>query len=332
VLGLLSGLLVGAAGVLFREHTDSNIRSPGDASWYAHVRELGVIPSARIDPGLRGFANGSVSRGSLTNGESKGRQKGSRGNSSVELATWMRKPSLVAESFRGTLASILLSRENGGSPRPHVLVVTSPNPREGKSTVISNLAISLAEIGYRVLLIDADIRRPRLHKIFNQVNNWGLTDLLSSATPVDEYPPGIARDTDVPGIYLLPAGPRAAAPPALFHSDRFPALLKRFRADFDIVLIDTGPILHLAEARMMSRYADGVILVFRARQTSREAAVAAAQRLQEDGSLILGSILNDWDPSTAGYSSYYNSDYYRQYSEEAGSKRKVRVRFRVGHS
>jgi len=102
--------------------------------------------------------------------------------SRVELSTWQRKPSVVGESFRATLVSILFSGENGG--RPRIMVVTSSNPGEGKSTVVSNLGIAVAEVNQRVLLIDADLRRPRLHDIFNLKNDSGLSDLLRSKETV----------------------------------------------------------------------------------------------------------------------------------------------------
>jgi receptor protein-tyrosine kinase len=230
----------------------------------------------------------------------------------VELVTWENKPSLLAESFRATLTSILFSGEQGSSRR--VLAVTSSMPSEGKTTISSNLAIALAETNQRVTLVDADMRRPRLHKVFDVANTWGLSDLLQERTLINDYPKEtLTRKTNIPNLSLLVSGPGAVSVPSILHSSRAAQLLERLKREFDVVLIDCPPMLHLADARVLGRLADGVILVIRAGKTSQEAAVSAIQRFNEDGTRVLGTILNDWNPKTASYArgyEYGDSYYY----------------------
>ena len=146
-----------------------------------------------------------------------------------------------------------------------------------------------------VLLIDGDLRRPRLHEIFGVPNRWGLTDLLEGKTPPNGCE-GMVFKTGFRNLYLLPSGSSTVNIAALLHSPRALAFLNRMREEFHTVIIDTPPMLHMPDARVLGRLADGVILVVRSAQTMRDAAVAANQRLTEDGTRVLGTILNQWDP------------------------------------
>jgi succinoglycan biosynthesis transport protein ExoP len=310
-IGPMVGLVLAVAFVLFRERTDASIRAPGSIPLAVNLRELGVIPAASSDPGLS-IAAGRRARWSLPSGGSVRTADGSVTDAApVELTTWNRKGSLLAESVRATLTSILMSGQRDGDKR--VILVTSPSPREGKSTVVTNLGIALAEIHQRVLVIDADLRRPRVHTIFGQANTWGLSDLLRENTPCAEYAvEALARQTHVPGLFSLPSGPGNVEVSRLLHSVRMRDLLNRLRGEFDAILIDTPPVLSVADARILSRLADAVVLVVRAGQTTREAAAQAVNAFEGDGIPVLGTVLNDWNPSTMGggyYPSYYQQHY-----------------------
>ena len=195
-------------------------------------------------------------------------------------------------------------------------MITSTNPGEGKTTVASNLALALAEIGpsvlmQSVLLIDGDLRRPRLHEIFGVPNRWGLADLLEGKTPPNGCE-GMVFKTGFRNLNLLPAGSSTVNVGALLHSPRAFAFLNRMREEFHTVIIDTPPMLHMPDARILGRFADGVVLVVRSAQTMRDAAVAANQRLTDDGTRVLGTILNQWDPRKTtnggyGYGPRYHS-------------------------
>jgi capsular exopolysaccharide synthesis family protein len=236
-------------------------------------------------------------------GES-GRAAGEQAEESVELATWQRKPSLIAECFRATLTSILFA--GGPGNRPRVLVVTSASPGEGKTTVASNLAIALAEINRRVLLIDADMRKPRLHDVFGVSNQSGLSNLLRGRDPLNGTPlAGVVQATGIPELFVLSSGPGAVSIPNLLHSARMAELLEKARGEFDTILIDSPPLLPIADARILARSADAVVLVLQAGRTTRDSARAAVHRFAEDGSAVLGAVLNSWTPARREYGDYY---------------------------
>jgi capsular exopolysaccharide synthesis family protein len=305
-LGLLAGALFGFVFVVIRERADRSIQGPGEAALYLEVPELGVIPSADAEQS-RCFAyyhNAKVI-------EDKQAENGKRSRQ-VELVTWQREPSVLADSFRATATSILYAGENG--TRPRVIVLTSASPGEGKTTVASNLALALAEIGSPVLLVDGDLRKGRLHEIFEVSNAWGLSDLLAGK----ELPQGREQmfiGTGYQRLFLLPAGSPAPSISGLLHSPRTLEFLNHAREEFHTVIIDTPPMLQMPDARVLGRLADGVILVVRSAQTTRETAAAAAQRLTEDGTRVLGTILNKWDPRKASHPGYAYA--YRHYHYEA---------------
>lgn len=298
-MGLVSGMLLGVAFVLARDHIDRSLKGPGEASYHLKIPELGVIPS---EDSLSGKSRQNATLG-LSNGSDSAIPQ------TVELVTWQNKLSLVAESFRSTLASVLFSGQNGN--RPKVILVTSPGYSEGKSTSASNLAIALAEIRQKVLLIDADMRRARQHTIFDLPNSWGLSDLLRERNAIKDSPlEALARKTEIEGLYLLPAGPGTVSISNLLYSSRMSELLNRFREEFDTVVIDTPPMLYVSDARVLGRTADAVILVVRSGQTTRDAALAAKQRFSNDGIPVLGVILNGWNLKSKTRYGYHDAYVY----------------------
>ena len=156
MMGLLAGIIFGIAGVIMRDRADRTIQQPGDIQYWTTLTELGAIPSAASE-----FAN-------RVYGARRGNDEAEAAPSGVELMTWNRRPSQVAEAFRGVLTSILFAGENGYPPK--VVVMTSGVPKEGKTTVSTNLSIALSEIRRKVLLVDADLRKPRMHDLFRLPN------------------------------------------------------------------------------------------------------------------------------------------------------------------
>jgi capsular exopolysaccharide synthesis family protein len=309
-LGLFAGLFLGVAMAFGRERSDRTIRMPGELHFHLRVPELGVIPnfrSAAAGNSRRSIAAGkakAVMQGMGLNGKTGGENSSTQGS---DLVTWQREPSADAESFRAALTSILFCRN--GRP-PAVIAFTSPQSSEGKTTVVSNLAVALAEINRRVLIIDGDLRKPRLDRILGEPNGWGLSDLLREAEPLHQRPLDyLVQKTKIPNVHAVFSGRRTSNAANLLHSPRLPELIARFRQEFDAVLIDAPPVLGLPDARVLGHMSDGVILVLRAGQTTLETARAARQRLAEDGTVVLGTILNAWDPREAKYGSYSYSTY-----------------------
>jgi polysaccharide biosynthesis transport protein len=300
-LGLLAGLFLGVGFVVVRERADRSVQDPGDLSMFLNVPELGVIPGAHVRH------LGYYYRRHL-----KAAVAADPASEKVEVVTWRQKSSTVSESFRSVVTSILFTANNGD--RPRVLVLTSPSPVEGKTTVASNLAIALAEINYKVVILDADLRKPRMHDLFGLENSAGLSDYLA-ATETGTLEP---QKTEVPNLSVITSGPASHGATNLLYSPRMTALMARLRKEYDMVIVDTPPMLQMPDSRVLGRLADGVILVMRAHQTSRDAAQAAAQRFREDGTAVLGSILNDWNPKSSpkGYYGYYKGyygGYYKHY-------------------
>jgi capsular exopolysaccharide synthesis family protein len=311
-IGLFSGMLLGFGFVLLRERIDRRISDPGDAQAYLDLPELGVMPLDQADVSWQ-ILDRLHPRHSGSSLPPSGTRDFTAGDG-PELATWKRKPSLLAECARTTLTSILLPRQDRECPR--VIVLTSPCQGDGKTTVACNLSIAVAEIGRKVLLIDGDLRRPRLHKVFGVSNNWGLSDVLWAHTPLETVPIShLVRETKVSGLCLMPGGSCGVTPSNLFYSPRMSVLLERLPKEFDMVMIDAPPMIHLADARVLGRLADGVILVIRAGQTTAESAQFARQRFAEDGTRVLGFVLNKWDPTN---SPSYNYGNYRYHQAHAG--------------
>jgi succinoglycan biosynthesis transport protein ExoP len=296
-LGLLSGLFLGVAFVLVSERLNRSIESPGLSPSYLNLPELGVIPMAEDSRRrLDWFPAASAPTLQMTPLPKNGHAP-------------VKAHSPISEAYRGALSSILLPTLNGAGRQ--IIVITSPEAGAGKTTVTSNLGVATAETGRRVLLIDADFRRPRLHRVFDMPNSTGLTDLLRLNTPIETTPlKSLVQATKIPGLSLMTSGPTTNSPSTLLYSPRLVEFLERMGREFDVVLIDAPPMLQFADARVMGRYSDGVILVLRAGQTKWEAAMLACQRFDEDRTRVLGTILNSWD-----LKNHYRSAYSDAYSD-----------------
>ena len=193
-----------------------------------------------------------------------------------------------------------------------MIAVSSSGPFEGKTTIACNLAIAFAEINWNTLLIDGDMRRPRLHSIFGIQNETGLATLLQSERPVSDLA-AAAQPTEIPNLHVLPRGKLRSTPVNLLYSQQFPEILKEAKQRYDVVLIDTPPMLHLPDARAIGHAADGVVFVVRSGKTTRDTILSARDRFDQDDINVLGSILNDWNPKLAGYYGYENYRDYRSY-------------------
>lgn len=287
--------LVMASGIIFlKERSDRSIKQPGVSRRLFNAPELGVIPNVSF--------NGNGARKLLKG--SKDHLNGSAEDSAVVLLPEQPGPAMITESFRSTLASIL--RHEAAGQAHKVILVTSPGPAEGKTTVVQNLGMVLAETGRKVLLIDADFRRPHLHRKFGVPNERGLIDLLAEDRPLDvgssepwEVPTGI------PGLSILPNRITQHNVAKALYSPRLRAVLEMLIKRYDMVLVDAPPILSIADARIIAPLTDALILVLRCGVTDREAAFAAYQTIQDDGLSLLGTVLTGYDASLDRKRQYY---------------------------
>jgi polysaccharide biosynthesis transport protein len=283
--GLLLGGLFGIAFVSVTDRIKRRLRAPGELRTHLHVRELGIIPSSRVD--------------SLVRSKSQ----------PLELVTYDNERSLLAECFRATMNSLLDGRSADSGTR--ILVISSPNSRDGKTTLTCNLGIAFAETGRRVIVVDADLRRPRLQRVFDKKNDWGLSDLLAGDSKLADLDcNACSQPTQVPGLSVLTAGTTTRSISSLLHSRRMGELLDRLRKDFDTILIDTPPMLHLADARVIARLAEGVVLVLHSGVDADEAEYCS-RMLGEVGTPVLGVVLNNFNPAREApmrhYKTYYTS-------------------------
>lgn len=211
--------------------------------------------------------------------------------------------SIHSEAYRGVRTSIYFSTRGKGH---QVIQVTSPNPGDGKSTLTANLATSIAQSGRKVILIDADFRKPRVHKIFGLGNaEVGLASVIAGEAQLESA----IYSCEVPGLSILPCGPRPANPADLLTSALFGEILEEIKKDYDFVLIDTPPLLAVSDPSVVVPRVDGVILTIRMVKNSRPMAEQASERLSILGANVLGVVVNGMDEGRSGYGYGYGYGY-----------------------
>ncbi|HVW08122.1 MAG TPA: polysaccharide biosynthesis tyrosine autokinase [Bryobacteraceae bacterium] len=288
--GFLAAGMLGIVALISRARSDQSLHHPGEASRLLGIPELGVIPKAERK--RKAGESGIISVLAKPDGLPAGKVE--------EVAGWQDERSELADSFRAVLTSILFSPR-----RQNALVITSAGPMEGKTTTAVNLAIALAKTGQRVLLIDGDMRKPSLHRIFGLENANGFSNLLGQNSPIAASEDAI-RLSGVQNLDVLTSGPQLPTNCDLLFSAALCNVIGHYREKYDMVLLDTPPLLHMPDARLMGRLADGVILVARSGRTLREAVSTASARLAQDRTRLLGVVLNDWNPRSSHDSLYGN--------------------------
>jgi len=219
--------------------------------------------------------------------------------------------SSVSEAFRSLRTSLMFSTPEG---MPKTMVITSPGPGEGKTTTAINLATVMAQNGSRVLLIDADLRKPRLHRDFGKPRAPGLTNRIAGAHAEGSEASSI-QATDVEGLFLMASGNAAPNPAELLSSERMTKIVAMNARAFDHIIIDSAPILGLADALVLSRVADGVIVVSASAKTTKDSIKASMKRLAQVRAPVIGMVLNAVDLDSPDYA-YYSSYYYNYESED----------------
>lgn len=299
-IGLFVGLLLGGGGAFLREQLNTKIKSRRELEPLLGVPVLGVVPaiegngrpSARTIP-IRLPASIRTSNGAQPAIERPG----------ASLVTLSNTHSAGAEAFRNLRTNLIFSRAVNSM---QTLVVTSASPDEGKSTSAANLGIAFAQQGLRVVLIDADLRRARIHKIFGLSRDPGLVDVLVGTSSLR----AAVRPGSTEGLGIITSGPAPHNPAELLGSERMKSIIEELKNDADLIVLDTPPVLAAGDASVLSSIADATIIVVRAGSTDREAARAAADQVRLIGGRLLGSVLNDPRGIAARYGTYYYSSYY----------------------
>jgi capsular exopolysaccharide synthesis family protein len=229
------------------------------------------------------------------------------------LCTVARPRSREAEAYRGVRTAVYFASRAAGHK---VIQVTSPDMGDGKTTLASNLAISIAQSEKKVILIDADFRRPRLHKLFDVPGDVGLASLINGEAELDE----VIQPSAVPGLYVLPCGPIPPNPAELLTLPRFQEVLAVLRDRFDFAVIDTPPLLAVTDPCVVVPYVDGVLLTLRLSKNAKPHARRAREILATLNANVLGVVVNGVTPDGKGYGYRYGGDYYAEGGEDANHR------------
>ncbi len=274
---VLSGLLLGWGLAYLADATATSLRTPEDVQRCLRLPVVGSVPPLSRGP-VRPAAQGAPVLHPL-------------------LCAYHRSRSAEAEAFRAVRTALYFS--SAGEHK--VLQITSPGTGEGKSLLAANLAVSMAQSGKRVLLIDADMRKPRVHKLFGVQAERGLSSVLRG----EADPPEAVQEGPVPGLWLLPCGPLPSNPSELLSAPRFEELLNLLRDQYDFVLVDTPPLLSVTDPGAVAPRVDGVLLTVRLARKGRPAAERAKEVLGTLGANIVGVVVNGSDPfKSAGAAGY----------------------------
>ncbi|WP_373865189.1 CpsD/CapB family tyrosine-protein kinase [Paenibacillus koleovorans] len=213
------------------------------------------------------------------------------------IITEINPKSPISEAYRTLRTNVDFSSIDSDI---QVVMLTSAGPGEGKSTTATNLAVTYAQADKKVLIIDADLRKPTMHHTFLRSNRWGLTNILASHGTGRE----VVVDTDIENLYLLPSGPIPPNPSEMLASTRMSRLLDELKNEYDMIIIDTPPALVVTDAQVIASRCDGVILVINSGEVKREMAIKVKANLERVNARILGVVLNNLDRKQ-GESYYY---------------------------
>jgi len=295
LLAVLMGLVGGVGLALFREYLDNTVKSPDDVEALTGLPSLAVVPSL---PGLNA-ATGRLSRLAREAGT------GTAGaGSRVELLSYVQPKSQISEAFRALRTSLLLSQADHP---PQVILVTSALPREGKTTAAVNLAVTLAQLGDRTLLVDSDLRKPGIRRALNLTigKDVGLSSYLAGVTSLEE---ATIQHPTITNLSALTTGPVPPSPADLLSSHRMREAIAELRRRFKFIVIDSPPVMAATDAVILSALTDGVLLVVRSGETPKEAFTRTRDLLAAVKCRLLGVVLNAVDSNAPDY--YYSYRYY----------------------
>lgn len=285
-LGGLVGLAIALGLIFLYEELNTSLRRKSDVERLLLLPTLGTIPALDKHSG-----NGKSILGRITPG---------RASASKSLVPQTSSP--VFESYRAIRTSLIFSN---AVESLRSVAITSASPSDGKSTTVANLATAFAQQGLRVVAIDCDLRRGSLHKLFNVPRGPGLTHALASGAELE----AVARETSIPNLSVVTTGVQPPNPSELLGSQRLRELLAQAHEQYDLVIIDTPPVLAAPDASIIASMVDGVILLIRVGATTRTAAKTAQERLALVGARVLGTVLNDPKEMLDATQEYYHYEY-----------------------
>jgi succinoglycan biosynthesis transport protein ExoP len=306
----LLGLTLGMGLAFLMEHLDDSIKSIDDLEWACNLPSLGIVPLLSSNGRGMNLSHRGKSEASGIWRYLPRLQRDDLGDvkpEDMDLIVSKQPQSMVSEAIGHVFSSIMLSAS--GQP-PCAIMITSPSPSEGKTMLVSNLALSYALNDRQVVVIDCDLRKPRLHQIFQLEPQPGLSNFLSGNATLEV----ILRPTSIPNLTVITGGALPPSPANLLNSEIFKELLAQLRQRFHHIIIDTPPVLGFADARFVSSLVDGVLLVVRHQSTHKNAGRLAQQLLSQ--APVLGAVLNSvgyYGQTYGGYYLNYRYKYYNKY-------------------
>lgn len=300
-LALLLGLFIGVGGAFFIDYLDNTVKGPEDADRIVDLPSLGVIPMISLDGKrkVNAYSAYSYSYGSEDTQQIPKIKH-------FELINHYYPKLSISEDYRTLRTSIMFSH---AEEEPRAIAFSSAFPQEGKTSTLVNTGVSFAQLEKKVILIDADMRKPRLHKIFNLRNFTGLSSYLTGK----EGPAEIIQQSPLENIWVIPSGPHPPNPAELLESKRMKLLVKGLKQEFDFVLLDTPPVLAVVDAVILSAVADGTVVVIKVNKTTRKALAGTVQALNKSKAQIIGIVYNEMEMRGMGlyapYHSYMNNYY-----------------------
>lgn len=329
-LALLLGFGGGIGLAFLFDFLDNSIKTSEDVERYAGLPTLGVVPRFTMNGTEKGYLYGRKRReprleggkeGALPLAPAGGASPGAGAVTApavapkvvpvhprmIELVPFHFPNSRLAESYRSIRTALLLS---SADQLVKTMIVTSALPGEGKTVSVANLGITLAQSGKTVLIVDADLRKPRQHRVFNVKNTFGLTSYLTDSIEVGK----VVKTTAVPNLWLVNAGPVPPNPAELLGSEKMAAFVEMLRDKCDYILFDMPPMLEISDALILGPRVDGMILVVQGDKTSREALKKAREKLDMLKVRTLGVIINNVNVDHQGY---HYKDYYYHYERHA---------------
>ena len=295
LLGALLGLILGIGAAFFLEYLDRTVRTSADVETLLSIPVLGIIPWLRK---LRPELEEDDGRGALP------------------LMVALDPLDPAAEAYRNLRMNLMFMSTDDEPIR--TLLFSSPGPNEGKSTTSINFAVMLAQQGQRVLLIDADLRRPALHRAMDVLREPGLTNLMVGDAELREA----VRPNVLPNLDLLPSGPFPPNPSELLNSKTMQRLLEELEGKYSHLILDTAPILAVTDSAILGAHTDGIVLVLRSGETEQRAAERAVDQLRRVGVKVFGAVLNEVSSATVE-ESYYMQYYYSYYPRQDGGLKKL---------
>jgi capsular exopolysaccharide synthesis family protein len=305
LIAMFLSLVAGLGLTLLLERLDNTLKTVEDVGRYTQLPALGIIPVLAL-----GGKTGRYSRRREFPVTAKGGVTPEGLPAGWPQLAALENRSSAAEAYRVLRTSVLLS--TAGKP-PKTILVTSSQPGEGKTTTASNTAVSMAQLGARVLIIDCDMRKPSAHKLFGVDPELGLSTFLSRDVELGD----LIQELQIPNLSILPCGAIPPNPAELISSERMKNMLRTLGEQYDHILIDSPPLMNITDSVILSTMVDGVILVVHGGKSSREVVRRARQELTTVGAKIFGVVLNNLDLRREGYSEYYYDRYYTDYIGDA---------------